>query len=313
MDNSKSNKVFEDGYIMGKNDTKLYFRSYEVKESKASIVISHGFCESLEKYKEIIKVFNNNNFSVYILDHRGHGKSDRLGIDNSQINVEKFEYYVDDLKTFLDSVVVPTSMDKKIFLFAHSMGGAIGSLFLQTYDNYFDCAILNCPMMEIDTGKYPTIVSKVIARVMCLIGKGNAYILGHKPFSNIENLNDSGTSSHKRYNSYFQKQLQNKHLQTSGGSFNWLNEAFKVTKHIVKKENVSKIKIPVLLFQAGKDTFVKPDGQNEFAQYALDCKLVIRNEAKHEIYIEKDEILNEYIKDVIEFYEKNLKASKNYN
>ena len=29
-----------------------------------------------------------------------------------------------------------------------------------------------------------------------------------------------------RYDSYFNKQLEHKELQTSGGSFNWLNQAF---------------------------------------------------------------------------------------
>ena len=35
-------------------------------------------------------------------------------------------------------------------------------------------------------------------------------------------LKKSATSSQKRYNAYFNKQLQNKELQTTGGSFNLL-------------------------------------------------------------------------------------------
>ena len=311
MEKIKNNVIYEDGYIMGKEDVKIYYRAYTTGESKGNIVISHGFCESSEKYKEIIKVFNKEGFSVYIMDHRGHGKSERLGIDNSQINVEKFDYYVEDLKTFLDSVVVPNTDDEKIFLFAHSMGGAIGALFLEKYTNYFDKAILNCPMMEIDTGKYPRIVSKVISNIMCLIGQGNRYILGHGPFKGKENLNESGTSSHKRYSTYFKRQLENKDLQTSGGSFKWLKESFKATKTLLKEENASKVIIPVLLFQAGKDTFVRPGGQNKFAKYAKNCKLVLREDAKHEIYIEKDEIFNFYIEEVLKFYNEPIKVSKN--
>ena len=104
----KSNVIYEDGFFMGEKDIKIYYKSYEVEDSEDVIVISHGFCESSEKYRELIKTFNKNNYSVYIIDHRGHGKSGRLGIDNSQINVEDFNYYIKDLKTFLDSIVVPT-------------------------------------------------------------------------------------------------------------------------------------------------------------------------------------------------------------
>ena len=47
MNSIKKNVNFEDGYFMGKENLKIYYKSYEVKDSKGSIVISHGFCESL--------------------------------------------------------------------------------------------------------------------------------------------------------------------------------------------------------------------------------------------------------------------------
>ena len=235
----KSNVIYEDGFFMGEKDIKIYYKSYEVEDSEEVIVISHGFCESSEKYRELIKTFNKNNYSVYIIDHRGHGKSGRLGIDNSQINVEDFNYYIKDLKTFLDSIVVPNLNDRKLYLFAHSMGGAIGALFLEKHNNYFEKAILNCPMMEIDTGKYPKIVSKIVSKLFCTIGMGNKYLFGHGPFNSKPDFINSATSSRKRYDSYFNKQLEHKELQTSGGSFNWLNQAFKGIKELLKEENIS--------------------------------------------------------------------------
>ena len=206
----KSNVIYEDGFFMGEKDIKIYYKSYEVEDSEEVIVISHGFCESSEKYRELIKTFNKNNYSVYIIDHRGHGKSGRLGIDNSQINVEDFNYYIKDLKTFLDSIVVPNLNDRKLYLFAHSMGGAIGALFLEKHNNYFEKAILNCPMMEIDTGKYPKIVSKIVSKLFCTIGMGNKYLFGHGPFNSKPDFINSATSSRKRYDSYFNKQLEHK-------------------------------------------------------------------------------------------------------
>ncbi len=214
----KGNVIYEDGFFMGEKDIKIYYKSFEVEDSEGVIVISHGFCESSEKYRELIKIFNKNDYSVYIIDHRGHGKSGRLGIDNSQVNVEDFNYYVKDLKTFLDSIVVPNLNDRKLYLFSHSMGGAIGALFLEKYNNYFEKAILNCPMMEIDTGKYPKIVSKILTKIFYIIGMGNKYIFGQGPFNEKSDLNKSATSSQKRYDSYFNKQLQQKELQTSVSS-----------------------------------------------------------------------------------------------
>lgn len=184
------------------------------------------------------------------------------------------------------------------------MGGAIGALFLEKHNNYFEKAILNCPMMEIDTGKYPKIVSKIVSKLFCTIGMGNKYLFGHGPFNSKPDFINSATSSRKRYDSYFNKQLEHKELQTSGGSFNWLNQAFKGIKELLKEENIQNIKADVLLFQAGKDTFVKPNGHNKFVSLAKNCEFVRFEDAKHEIYIEKDEIFNPYIEKVLEFYDK---------
>ena len=309
MKNIANDIIYKDGYLKGKNDINIYYKSYDVKNSIATIVISHGFCESAEKYCELINIFNENDFSVYALDHRGHGKSGRLGIDNNQINVEKFNYYIEDLREFLDVVVLPKLNKNKLFLFAHSMGGGIGALFLEKYDKYFNAAILNCPMMEIDTGRYPPFISKIIAKIACIVGIGDKYILGHGPSKKKYKADDSRIGSSSRHYKYFNKKQEYEYLQTSGGSFNWLNESFKATRKLVKKKNAKCVKIPILLFQAGKDTFVKPGGQNKFLKYARDCKLVRIEDAKHEIYNERDEILVPYIKQIIEFYYSNLDIS----
>ncbi|WP_243139870.1 alpha/beta fold hydrolase [Romboutsia faecis] len=305
MKNIVNDVIYKDGFFKGKNDLNIYYKSYEVKNIIATIVISHGFCESVEKYYEIINIFNKNDFSVFALDHRGHGKSGRLGIDNNQINVEKFNYYVEDLRSFLDVIVESKLNNNKLFLFAHSMGGGIGALFLEQYNNYFNAAVLSCPMMEIDTGKYPSFISKIITKVFCIAGIGDKYILGHGPFNKNFNDHDSKFDSSSRHYKYRNRQQECEYLQTSGGSFNWLNESFKATRKIVKKKNAQCVNIPILLFQAGKDTFVRSGGQNKFSRYAKDCRLVRIENAKHEIYNERDEILDNYIYQIIEFYNTN--------
>ena len=165
-------------------------------------------------------------------------------------------------------------------------------------------------MMEIDTGKYPKIVSKIVSKLFCTIGMGNKYLFGHGPFNSKPDFINSATSSRKRYDSYFNKQLEHKELQTSGGSFNWLNQAFKGIKELLKEENIQNIKADVLLFQAGKDTFVKPNGHNKFVSLAKNCEFVRFEDAKHEIYIEKDEIFNPYIEKFWDFTINKIKSKK---
>ena len=57
---------------------KIFCLSLHKKEAKGIILISHGFCESAEKYKELAWYFYQAGFTVYIPEHCGHGRSYRL-------------------------------------------------------------------------------------------------------------------------------------------------------------------------------------------------------------------------------------------
>ncbi|WP_243446358.1 alpha/beta fold hydrolase [Romboutsia weinsteinii] len=301
-------KYIEEIYIEGKEDKKIYCEKYVLKNSKANIVISHGFSESLEKYHELIYYFLQEGYSVYAIEHRGHGRSGSLAnlqiVDDTQVNVDKFDYYIEDLKKFIDTVVVPESGNKSKFLFAHSMGGGIGALFLERHKGYFDAAILNAPMMQIHTGSYPEFIAKAIANIVVAFGMGNKYVLGHGPFVIDEKLEESATSSKNRYKNYHKFLLDNAKYQRSGASYNWLKNAFEATKEIV--ENAHKVDIPVMLCQAGRDTFVKSKGQNKFVENAKNCKIKLYPESKHEMYFEKDTISWPYLEDIFSFYREYL-------
>ncbi|MFW2490719.1 lysophospholipase [Clostridium chromiireducens] len=300
------NERMESGYINGDEGVKLYYEKYKAENAKANIVISHGYTESLEKYHEIIYYFLKNGYNVFGIEHRGHGRSGTLGIaDKTQIDVKNFDQYVTDFKSFMDKIVIPNKDNKKIFLFAHSMGGAIGTKFLEDYPNYFDAAILNAPMLEVNTGNIPKFLAEIIVDFEVAIGNGGAYVLGKKPYTPVYNKDEIGTTSLNRYEYFHNIVVDNEELQRGGASYNWTKQAFITTEEIVKEKNASKVEIPVLLFQAGHDTYVKPEGQNKFAKAAKDCKIIKVDNSRHEIYFEKDEIQRPYLKEVFEFYDKN--------
>ena len=300
-------KKLKHGYILGKKNLKLYYEKFIVTNPKANIVICHGLRECTEKYYELIYYFMKEGYSVFIIEHRGHGRSQRLGIDTSQINVEKFNYYVEDFKKFIDEIVIPNSKNKSLLLFAHSMGGGIGTVFLEEYTNYFKAAVLSSPMHEMNTGKAPKIVANIVSRGMKLCGKEKMYLPGQMPYTGQKKFPSSSTSCKERYEYIYEKIKNNNAYHSGGSSASWYLESLKATKKLIKKENASKVKIPVLLFQAEYDTYVIPRGQNKFATYAKNCELVHVKESKHESYSERDEIAFDVIDKVILFYENNIK------
>ncbi|MBM6839832.1 alpha/beta hydrolase, partial [Clostridium saudiense] len=107
------------------------------------------------------------------------------------------------------------------------------------------------------------------------------YIFGHKDFNGTYNLEGSGTSDKYRYTNHLSYLKENKECQRGGGSFSWLSKAIKATRKLLKEENINKIDIPILLFQAGKDTFVVNEAHNKFRTLAKNCTVVFIDEGKH--------------------------------
>lgn len=298
------------GHITGKNNLNLYYEKFIVENSKANIVICHGFGEVTEKYYELIYYFIKERYSVFIMEHRGHGRSERLGIDNSQINVEKFDYYVEDFKKFIDDIVIPNSNDKSLLLFAHSMGGAIGTIFLEKYTNYFNGAILSSPMHEINTGKVPKILANIISNAIKLCGMELRYLPGQAPYREQRKFVGRSTSCRERYEYLYEKISNNRQYHSGGASVLWYLESVKATKELMKKKNASKVITPTLLFQAECDTRVIPKAHNKFASYASNCKLVHLKKSKHEPYFEIDKITFYFIDEVFSFYESVINNEK---
>lgn len=288
--------------IKGKNNVRLYYEKYIMENSKGNIVISHGFGEFIDKYYELIYYFLKENYSVFIIEHRGNSRSQRLGKDKSQISVEKFDYYLEDFKEFIDKIVIPSSNNKKLLLFGHSMGGGIGTLFLEKYPKYFNGAVFSSPMYEINSGKTPKYVAMLIAILMNLLGKGKEYIPGQSHYTGERRFPSRSTSSLSRYDYQYYKIKENHVYQTGGASAKWYLESIIATKKLRMKKNAVNIKIPILLIQGGRDTHVLPEAHYKVASYVENFKIIRIEESKHESYCESDNIAFPVIDTIIKFY-----------
>ncbi|WP_243109757.1 MULTISPECIES: alpha/beta fold hydrolase [Clostridium] len=290
------------GNIKGELDNKMYYEIYKINDDRGGIVISHGFTECIEKYKEFIYYLTREGYSVYIMEHRGHGRSGELGkLHKSQVNVENFNYYVNDLKIFIDEVVVKRNEDKDLFLFGHSMGGAISAMFIEKYNNYFKKAILSSPMLKIAVGNVPSFLAIILCKILIIFGKGDKFIFGNMPYESTYDFILASTSNESRYNLYYREVLSNENLQRGGGSFKWLYESLIGIKYILKKENIRKIKTPILLFQAGKDELVGERGIKKFIKLCKSANLIYYKNAKHDLYLENNDILEDYLDKIFDF------------
>lgn len=281
-------------YFYGYDNAKIYYEYYIHPEEKASIVIVHGFCEFCEKYEEVIYTFYQMGYSVFVLDHRGHGKSARAVKDLDKVHIKSYQEYVEDLYVLLKTVVKTNSQTGRYILFAHSMGGAIGTLFLEQYSNIFCGAVLSSPMLGMQYGSYPKFVAAILAWGAKKMGKEEEYAFGQHGFDGNSHFETSSCLSQERYEYIFQKRVTSTKYRNYGGTFSWVRAGMQATKKLMKKKNIQKIVVPILLFQAGKDTTVDNRVQNKFAKRCKKVTLVKVKEAKHEIFNSLEATRQEY-------------------
>lgn len=294
-------ECLKDGYFAGYDGTKIHYVYAINEDEKATIVVSHGFCEFAGKYYELLYYFYQAGYSVFFVEHRGHGFSGRKVKEIDKVYVKSYDEYVEDFKVLMDQVVTKYSKTHQYLLYAHSMGGAIGSLFLEEYPKYFKAAVLSSPMQEMDFRGVPNWEVKLLMLVSRFLPWEEKYVPGQHGYVTTYTYETSSCMSQPRYDYMYRLRDEVPEFRTFGGTYAWTRASIKGVKKLIK--NAQKVQIPVLLCQAGMDTMVKPGGQDYFAEHSGNTRLVRYPGSKHELFNATDEIRKEYFPEVFGFLE----------
>lgn len=289
----------KDGFLETSDGTKIHYVYGLHEKERGAIVISHGFCEFIKKYDEVMYYFYQMGYSVFMHEHRGHGYSDRVVEDLDKVYVKDYQEYVKDMDEFIDAIVKKKSVTGRLFLFAHSMGGCIAANYLEAYPDCFQAAVLSSPMLQMNFKKTPEWVVSLLALWSQIMKKDYEYIPGHHGFRRQPSFATSSCLSKLRYDYTFNHRLSDEHYTTCGSTYGWARASMKGVKRAIR--NGKKVKTPILLFQAGLDSLVKPKGQIRFVAKTPQTKLVVYDESKHEIYSASDEIRRDYFERIFAF------------
>lgn len=284
--------------FQGVNDIKIEYAHFNSQTHDKCLVIVPGRSEGYLKYQELSFDLFNQGFDLYIIDHRGQGISERMLSDQYKGYVESFDFYSDDLNTFINQTV-NTQCAKPTYILAHSMGGAITSRYLQRYPNNIKAAVLSSPMIGINGGGIPSWLGKTLINGGNLLSEWFAneswYFLGQNDGYKATNFEDNVLmQSENRYKIFIDAYNKNPNLQLGGVTFKWLAEAVQVNIDIFT--DISTLKTPVLVMQSGADTVVDNEAQNDFCrelhqeqpQSCPNGKPVVIDKALHELFFEKD-------------------------
>lgn len=290
------------GHFIGVNSRKINYYVMPAAAPKGVIVISPGQSESSLKYAELLFDLQDFGYTIYIIDHRGQGESDRLLNDPIKSHVNYFADYVTDFEKFVLEIVHPENY-KSSFILAHSMGGAIASGFLVDHPKLFSGVILSAPMLEINTG-YPELGSFAIEALLDNTFWATSYAPTQEPYSAKPFLGNKVTSSQARYNMRIALYDKYKSLQVGGTTNRWLYESLAYDARLRLTQNI--FQVPTLLFQAGADQLVKSGGQTETCAINSPnfCKVILFSTSQHEILMETDLIRNQALQIIKNFISK---------
>lgn len=287
-----------------------YLKYGEERLSNGSVVILPGRTEASVKYLELAYDLAQKNYGpIYILSHRGQGLSQRKLKNQRKGYVRKFSYYAEDLNQFMNEVVYPEVGNTPLFLIAHSMGGAVATEYLQTFPSHFQKVVLASPMLQIKLSESErstlfktSLVCRIPFKPYC-----TSYIPGGNDGDERDTFEENVvTSSKVRFS--FQEYFLNKWPQLKLGSptYRWVRESLIATRKMRHPKAIARIEVPMLLLQASQEVMVENFGQDQFCQRSRWCTKKTYTEAKHELLMERDEIRDQVIQDILTFLKSSI-------
>jgi alpha-beta hydrolase superfamily lysophospholipase len=139
----------------GTDGATLFERSWrpQTGDPKAVLVIVHGLKDHSAHYAVVAQKLVEKGYAVYSFDLRGHGQS-----DGERVHIDSFDQYLNDLDLFLTQVK-QKEPGKPLFLFGHSMGGAIVTLYTINHKPDLRGLLLSGPALKPGSDISPTLIS----------------------------------------------------------------------------------------------------------------------------------------------------------
>lgn len=289
------------GVFSSFDNAPISYEYYKTQSPRGSVVIVHGYTEFAKKYHELTWYFLNMGFNVFLYDQRGHGYSYRKTSDMQLTHVESFEEYSSDLDFYINNTVIPESNGGDIYLYGHSMGGAIAILYLEKCKSSVKKAFLSAPMI------YPTsapLPHKILQFLMKKEAKKHGweakfkYALEFNPEAKIENSMDT---SKARFLYNLSSRINDDHYRNSYSTNRWTYETLGLVETLLSPTLVKNISAEVVVANAGRDAVVRKSPQKRFAKM-VNGKFISFPQAKHSLYTLRDKELREYLDHVFGFF-----------
>ena len=260
----------EEFNIIVRDGTRLVGHEWVIDKPAGAVAMIHGLGEHSRRYDHVARFFNENGFSYYAIDQRGHGQS-----EGKRGHTPSHERMVDDVEEFL-MYVRSEENNLPIFLYGHSMGGNLVSNYvLKKNVNELAGAIISTPWLK--THIVPPAWQRTMARVVSKIFPSFQQNNGLK----VEWLTNDPEVNQK----YADDPLVHDRISVR------LYLDF-VAEGDWALKSKKKVDVPMFVYHGAEDPIAKQDSSRSFAD-SHKVKYILWEKTKHEPHndLRKEEVL----------------------
>jgi acylglycerol lipase len=242
-------------------------RFLPARAPRAVIALAHGINDHSGRYRHVIEALVNRDFAVYVIDHRGHGRS-----NGPRSQIGRFDDFVDDFE-LLTAQAASEQEGNPFYVLGHSMGGLIATRYALRHQAEMAGLILSSPAILIDENTSP--IMRNILLGLAKIGPNlallpeRAGLLSRDPEVERRKKADPLAGN----------------VKISLGTAKALLVASEETR-----KQVSQLSLPLLVMHGEDDTLTFPSGSRMLVEQAVseDKTLKIWPGLRHEIFNEPE-------------------------
>lgn len=266
----------------GFGGVQLFERSWAPPGSPhGCFVIVHGIKDHSGRYGELAEALTSRGIAVRAFDLRGHGKS-----EGKRISVRSFGEYLNDVDIELKRAR-EANPGKPLFLFGHSMGGAIVTNYTLTFHPDLQGLVLSAPALMAGAD-----FSKFLIKITKFLGKA---IPGARVFK-------SPTESFSRDPAVVAGMHSDPLVYRTPGTARLAAELLKAIEFI--QAHQAELRVPLLALHGTADKLTNPAGSRTLVERAAsnDKTLKILEGAWHDLAHEPEHA--EFTREIVEWVSK---------
>jgi acylglycerol lipase len=257
----------EQGYLERGDGTRLFYQCWVPEAFSMCMVIVHGLGEHSGRYANPVSFFTAKGFAIYAMDNRGHGRSSGI-----RGHVNEFKEYRDDLASFVETVRAHSGKEQ-VLMVGHSLGGLISLSYTLASPGPVQGLVLSSPGLR--PKKDPPAIKAFLGRVLSRL------------LPSLTLSNEIDPQHICRDPDVVQRYVDDP-LVHNRVSTRFYTEFMKESARVMAE--APRLRVPLLLMQAGGDLLVDPSASREFYERAGSADKTFRlyDHCYHELFNEPE-------------------------